>query len=149
MNPFERIEEERKVLNKSLESIEDKQGTFISIEEHQKTMLNFLDLLENDLDTAEYQYEVEAVDSKIETLGDMTVTLRNLEDGFYIFQPVDITGENNFTAIDMKSLIDTIATMREQDKIKKDVLFLAPNIKMLRAKLAHTSIKEKENNEEE
>jgi hypothetical protein len=134
MNPFERIEEERKILNQSLESVKDKAGTFISIEEHQKTMLNFLNLLEHDLETAEYQYQVESIDAKVETLSDIMVSLRELEEDLYVFQPV-MLNDDNLSMIDMKSLVDTLSAMRESGRIKKDVLFLAPNINVLKAKL--------------
>lgn len=136
MNPFEQIEELRQTLKIEAvnKGIENEEKVF-SIKEHYGHMINMLNVLEKELENAEYNYQVECVNQTIKTFGELTVFQKDLNDDVIIFQPIAL-GEDELASIDMQSLADVLLQLKNTDQIKENMLILPPNINVFRAKLA-------------
>lgn len=134
MNPFERIEEMREVLRTEVKSKNIKGSDYITQAEHYKRMMGMLNILEEEMKEAEYNYQVEALDHTVTTFEELTVLQKQLNEDVIIFQPVG--DMNEISAIDMQSLADVLTKLRDSGQIKENIIVLPPNINTFRAKLA-------------
>ncbi len=145
MNPFYYIQEMRETLEAKKKEVEGT-PTRLSAEQHYQEMLNMLDILNTEMQEAEYNYEVETIDHKVTTFGEMTVLQKQLTDDVLIFQPIAI-GEAELSAVDMQSLADVLRQMRDNGAIKETMLLLPPNINVFRARLAPLEVSDEEDEE--
>ena len=93
-----------------------------------------LQVLETEMQEAEYNYQVVSTDFTVKTFGELTVLQKELNENVLIFQPV-VTDEE-LSAIDMQSLADVLKKLRDSGQIKENMILLPPNINVFRAKLA-------------
>lgn len=145
MNPFEYINELKQVVTKNAADPAN-QGKTISYEEHCKALLNTLNVLEIEMQQAEYNYVVQSVEQKVTTFDELVVLQKELTDEVIIFQPIAI-GEAELSAVDMKSLADILTQLRDKDVIKQNMILLPPNINVFKAKLAEPSDSDDEDDE--
>lgn len=135
MNPFERIEEMRQALKAEIKNNNIKSDDYIKQIEHYKRMVGMLNILEEEMKDAEYNYQIESIDSKVKVFDELTVLQQELNDNVIIFQPVAIN-DVELSAIDMQSLADILTKLRDSGEIKENILLLPPNINVFKAKLA-------------
>lgn len=135
MNPFERIKEMKEILKAEIKNNGIKSNDTITQMEHYKRMVNMLNVLEKEMEDAEYHYQVESIDRTVTTFDDFTVFHQQLNDDVLIFQPMTLS-EDDLSIIDMQSLADTLRHLHESGQIKENILLLPPNINILKAKLA-------------
>lgn len=135
MNPFERIKEMKEILKAEIKNNGIKSNDTITQMEHYKRMVNMLNVLEKEMEDAEYHYQVESIDRTVTTFDDFTVFQQQLNDDVLIFQPMTLS-EDDLSIIDMQSLADTLRHLHESGQIKENILLLPPNINILKAKLA-------------
>lgn len=138
MNPFERIKEMKEILKAEIKNNGIKSNDTITQMEHYKRMVNMLNVLEKEMEDAEYHYQVESIDRTVTTFDDFTVFQQQLNDDVLIFQPMTLS-EDDLSIIDMQSLADTLRHLHENGQIKENILLLPPNINILKAKLALSS----------
>lgn len=132
MNPFERIKEMKDVIKTEIAN--NNQESFTA-KEHYNRMINMLNIIEVELENAEYNYEVESAHGKITTFSEFIVTQKNLNENVIIFQPIAVD-DAELSNIDMQSLADILKTLRDNGEIKENILLLPPNINVFRAVLA-------------
>lgn len=146
MNPFEYIKELKQVVTANATNPENKDKT-ISYQEHCNGLMNMLNVLESEMEHAEYNYQVIGINySDIHTFGELTVMQKELSDEVLIFQPIAV-GEAELSAVDMKSLADVLTQLRDNGTINQNILLLPPNINIFKAVLKRP--KDKENESEE
>lgn len=136
MNPFERIEEMRQTLKSEVISKEIKGSDYISQAHHYQRMMNMLNILEEELKNAEYNYQIKSIDNKVKTFEELAVLQSQLNEDVIIFQPV---ATEEFTMIDMESLADVLKKLRDDGQIKENIILLPPNINVFRAVLSQNS----------
>ena len=136
MNPFERIEEMRQVLKSEVISKEIKGSDYISQAHHYQRMMNMLNILEEELKNAEYNYQIKSIDNEVKTFGEFAVLQSQLNEEVIIFQPV---ATEEITMIDMQSLADVLKKLRDDGQIKENIILLPPNINVFRAVLSQNS----------
>lgn len=136
MNAFEYISELKQNIESKKNSINgtDITNQSISMEKHLEEMLNLLNVIETELEMAEYNYEVESVDQSIETFEDYTLIKAQLSNDVLIFQPLPLDDER-LSAIDLDSIANILQKLRDANIIKEDMILLPPDIKVFRAKL--------------
>lgn len=144
MNPFEKIEEMKQILVSEIKANNIKKTDTITQEEHYKRMMNMLNILSEELKTAEYYYQAEKINGEIKTFDDFPVLQKSLNDNIIIFQPV-VVGE--FRQSDMHSLADVLKALKDDGQIKENIMVLPPDVEVLRAVLA-TSTEDEEETEE-
>jgi hypothetical protein len=144
MNPFEKIEEMKQILVSEIKTNNIKKTDTITQEEHYKRMINMLNILSEELKTAEYYYQAEKITGEIKTFDDFPVLQKSLNDNIIIFQPV-VVGE--FRQSDMHSLADVLKALKDDGQIKENIMVLPPDVEVLRAVLA-TSTEDEEETEE-
>ena len=135
MNPFERIEEMRQALKAEIKNNNIKSDDYIKQIEHYKRMVGMLNILEEEMKEAEYNYQIESIDSKVKVFDELTVLQQELNDNVIIFQPVAVN-DVELSAIDMQSLADILTKLRDSGEIKENIILLPPNINVFKAKLA-------------
>lgn len=141
MNPFEHINELKQFIMTEVKNAginKNYLGKDISEAEHYKQMLNMLNILENDMAEAEYNYQVESINHEVKVFNELTVLQKELNEDVIIFQPIAV-GETELSAIDMQSLADVLTKLRDSGEIKENILLLPPNINVFKAKLAKTT----------
>lgn len=144
MNPFEKIEEMKQILVSEIKTNNIKKTDTITQEEHYKRMINMLNILSEELKTAEYYYQAEKITGEIKTFDELPVLQKKLNEDIIIFQPV-VVGE--FRQSDMHSLADVLKALKDDGQIKENIIILPPDIEVLRAVLA-TSTEDEEEVEE-
>lgn len=145
MNAFEYINELKQVVMKNAAD-PDNQGKTMTYQEHCEGLLNTLNVLEMEMEHAEYNYVVQSVEQKVTTFDELVVLQKDLTDDVIIFQPIAI-GEAELSAIDMKSLADILTQLRDQGVIEQNMILLPPNINVFKAKLATPSDYEEDDEE--
>lgn len=141
MNPFDRIREYRAALLLQIKDTLVRPSDTLTYEEHYKTLLTFLKLLEGDLQTAEYNYVIERIDndpsSKIgySSYDKMTLQASAIGDNLLLFQPI-FTENDTIYPPDMDSLIEALGALKKNGRIKEDMLIVPPGVNVLRARLA-------------
>ena len=136
MNPFERIEEMRQALKSEVISKEIKLSDCISQAHHYRRMMNMLNILEEELKNAEYNYQIKSIGNEVKTFGELAVLQSQLNEEVIIFQPV---ATEEITMIDMQSLADVLKKLRDDGQIKENIILLPPNINVFRAVLSQNS----------
>lgn len=142
MNPFYYIQEMKQTLEAKKQEVAGT-PTRISAEQHYQEMLNMLNILDMEMQEAEYHYQVEAVDHSVRTFDELTVLQKELTEEVIIFQPIAI-GEAELSAVDMQSLAEVLTQLRDNGTIKENMLLLPPNINVFRAKLAPLNAEDEE-----
>lgn len=145
MNPFEKIKEMKQILVSEIKTNNIKKTDTITQEEHYKRMINMLNILSEELKTAEYYYQAEKVTGEIKTFDDFPVLQKQLNDNVVIFQPV-VVGE--FRQSDMQSLADVLKALKEDGQINENIMILPPDVEVLRTVLA-TPIEDEDEEEAE
>ena len=145
MTPFESIAQLRFLLNAEKDDKKN-DGRTISVKEHCERMNTFLDFIESSLEDAEYVYETESIDGEIVNFNDYTLFKKTLNDDVIIFQEA-VTPDEDLIEADMESLAESISTFVENGTIKEDVILLAPNVNVFRARLKKPDINKEEENE--
>lgn len=143
MNPFDKIDEMKQILASEIKTNNIKKTDTITQEEHYKRMLNMLNILKEELKTAEYNYQAEKIQGAIKTFDEFTVTEKQLNDSVIIFQPI---ATDEFRAADMESLANVLTKLKEDGQITENIMILPPDIEVLRAVLA-TPIEESEDDD--
>ena len=134
MNPFEYIKELKQVVTANATNPENKDKT-ISYQEHCSGLMNMLNVLESEMEHAEYNYQVTGVNyDEILTFGELTVMQKELTDEVIIFQPIAV-GEAELSAVDMQSLAEVLTQLRNNGTINQNMLLLPPNINIFKAVL--------------
>lgn len=136
MNPFECIEEMKQTLKSEVVSKNIKGSDYISQAQHYQRMMSMLNILEEELKTAEYNYEVESLKHEVKTFSDFTVLQEQLNDDVIVFQPVGNIDE--ISAMDLNSLADILRKLSDSGQIEENMLIIPPNINIFRAKLARS-----------
>ena len=109
--------------------------------------MNMLNVLEQEMEHAEYNYQVTGVNYKdILTFGELTVMQKELSEEVLIFQPIAV-GEAELSAVDMQSLADVLTKLRNNGTISQNMLLLPPNINIFKAVLKRPEDKEDESEE--
>lgn len=140
MNPFERIKEYRAALLLQIKDTLVRPKDTLTYEEHYKVLLTFLNLLESDLKTAEYEYVVEKIgkdgeSTMFETYKDMTLQATGIGENLLLFQPIFNDGKD-IDNTDIDSLADALEALKGADRIKEDILIIPPGINVFKARLA-------------
>lgn len=146
MNPFEKIEEMKQILATEIKSNNIKGSDTITQAEHYKRMVNMLNILKEELKTAEYNYQAEKINGNIKTFDEFAVVEKQLNDKILIFQPV---AGDEFRAADMKSLADVLKQLKEDGQIEENIMLLPPDVEVLRAILATPADEESEDEDKE
>lgn len=146
MNPFEKIEEMKQILANEIKSNNIKGSDTITQAEHYKRMVNMLNILKEELKTAEYNYQTEMVNGNIKTFNEFTIVEKQLNDKILIFQPI---ATEDFRAADMQSLSDVLRRLKEDGQIKENIMILPPDVEILRAVLAVPLPEEESEDEDE
>ena len=134
MNPFEYIKELKQVVTTNATNPDNK-GKTISYEEHCAGLMNMLNVLESEMEQAEYNYQVTGINyQEITTFGELTVMQKELSNEVLIFQPIAV-GEAELSAVDMQSLADVLKKLRDNGTITQNMLLLPPNINIFKAVL--------------
>lgn len=133
MTPYEHIDQLRAILEKDTGN-DDKT---ITVKEHRERMQTFLNLIQSSLESAEYVFESEAIDTEIVTFESYTMTKRQLNDEVIIFQPVAVSGKDFIATADMQSIAGVIQDLVDHDLIQEKVILLAPNVNVFRAKISN------------
>ena len=134
MNPFEYIKELKQVVTTNATNPDNKDKT-ISYEEHCSGLMNMLNVLESEMEQAEYNYQVTGVNyQEVITFGELTVMQKELSNEVLIFQPIAV-GEAELSAVDMQSLADVLKKLRDNGTITQNMLLLPPNINIFKAVL--------------
>lgn len=133
MNAFEYIQELKNVIKSNYKQSKQKgeENNFISYKDHCSSLINMLNILETELSTVEYNYEIESIDGEIKTFDEMSFSQKELNDKVIIFQPIDLA-EN----IDMESMINTLKKLKDAGLIEENILLVPPDVNIFRAKLA-------------
>lgn len=132
MNAFEYIDELEGVIKKNIGK-EDQSKT-ITLEEHNKQMLNMLYILRTSMEEAEYVYEAKRIGHEdYMTFGEHTVLYSHLKDSLLLFQPM--CSDGSFNAVDMQSIAEVLGKLYEAGKIQEDMILLPPDVNVLRAVL--------------
>lgn len=135
MNPFDCISDMEQTLRNEVRDKGIKSDDTITMREHYNRMLNMLGILKEQLEDAEYNYQVSGVNySDIMTFGELTVMKKELNDEVIIFQPIAV-GEAELSAVDMQSLSEVLTKLRDDGIIKQNMLLLPPNINIFKAVL--------------
>lgn len=143
-NPFDKINDMKNILQQ--EAAEVNPNDTITYREHFKRMLNMLSILLKDLETAGYNYVIENEnDGQYHTFNELTLKAMNLTDDVIIVRPVAVD-TMAFDQIDMESLYDVLAKMKNAGRIKEDIIVLPPNIEVLKARLARPETESDEEN---
>jgi hypothetical protein len=134
MNPFERIEEMKEILKSEVINNGIKGSDTITQAEHYKRMLGMLSILEEELEQAEYNYQVESINREVKTFDEQAVLYSQLNEDVVIFQPVQTNEE--YTMVDLQSLADVLRKLHDSGQIKENIILLPPDINVFRAVLA-------------
>lgn len=137
MNPFERIKEMKQTLMNEIKDNDIKSDDTITYKEHYKRLVGLLNILEKDLENAEYNYQAESINGSIHTFDEFVVLQRDLNDNIIIFQP--IADSESFSMTDMSSLAEILTKLHESGQIEKNIILLPPNVNVLNAKLVKSS----------
>ena len=146
MNPFEYIDELKRTVQANMADENNAKKT-ITYQEHCTGLMNMLNILKQEMEHAEYNYQVTGVNYKdILTFGELTVMQKELSDEVLIFQPIAV-GEAELSAVDMQSLADVLTKLRNDGTITQNMLLLPPNINVFKAVLKRPEDKEDESEE--
>ena len=133
-NPFDKINEMRNILYQEAAGV--KPDDTITYREHFQKMLNMLSILLKELENAEYNYVIEDEErGTYHTFKELTLKAINLNDDIIVVRPVAIDSLA-FDMIDMESLYNVLAEMKNSGKIKEDIIVIPPAVNMLKARLA-------------
>ena len=135
MNPFEYINDMKQMLRTEVKEKGIQPNDTITQKEHYTRMLNMLNILEEELKNAEYNYQIESVNGEITTFDELAVNKSQLNDDVIIFQPSAVT--EDFSMIDMQSLADVLTKLRDDGQIKENIILLPPDIGVFKAKLTN------------
>ena len=133
MNPYEYIDELKHNIENDMESLDDEHKR-IFYKDHCKVMLNMLNLLRQELDMAEYNYEVESVKHDIVTFSEFTFDKQQLSDEVIILQPM-LTNED-IDQIDTESMQKVLQDVHDTGLVKENIVMMPPGINVFRARLA-------------
>lgn len=130
MNAYEYIDQMADVIKKCAQDKD--QSETITLEEHNKQMLNMLYILKKEMEDAEYVFEAKRIEhDDYMVFGEYTILRRQLNDGLLIFQPMT----SDVVAIDMQSIAEVLSQLRDSGKIQEDMILLPPDVNVLRAVL--------------
>ena len=147
MNPFEYIDELKQTITSNETNPENKDKT-LSYKEHCSILINMLNILEHEMEQAEYNYQVTGVNyNQIHVFNELTVMQKELTDEVIIFQPIAV-GEAELSAVDMNSLATVLKSLRDNGTITQNMLLLPPNINVFKAILKRPKEKQNENDKE-
>ena len=138
MNPFDYIKEMKDTIKAEAKNAginSNYLGKNISQAEHYEKMLNMLNVLEIEMQQAEYNYQIKTVEQKIKTFDEHVVIQKRLNEDVLIFQPVG--SEDEIRAVDMQSLADVLRRLHDTDVVKETMLLLPPSVNVFRAVLAN------------
>lgn len=142
-NPFDKINEMKVILQQEAAGV--KPDDTITYREHFQRMLNMLSILLKELENAGYNYVIEDEEKGMyHTFEELTIKSMNLTDELIVVRPVAVD-TMAFDQIDMESLYNVLAEMKNAGQIKENIIVLPPNVEILRAKLSQSR---EENNEE-
>lgn len=141
MSPFEKLNNLKDTLREKAKT-EDPNST-ITKYEHYKEMLNLLQIIGEELKSAEYNYVIEnTANGSYHTFGELTLESVQLTDNLIILKPVAV---EDISTIDMSSMVDVFAKLKEEGRIKEDIILMPPYVDILKAKLV---VPGQENNDE-
>ena len=147
MNPFEYINELKQTITSNATNPVNKDKT-LSYQEHCNILINMLNVLEQEMEQAEYNYQVTGVHyDEIHNFNELTVMQKELTDEVIIFQPIAV-GEAELSAVDMNSLATVLKSLRDNGTITQNMLLLPPNINVFKAVLKCPEEKQDEDEEE-
>lgn len=135
MNPFEYINDMKQMLKTEVKEKGIQPNDTITQKEHYTRMLNMLNILEEELKSAEYNYQIESINGEITTFNELAVSKSQLNEDVIIFQPSAVT--EDFSMVDMQSLADVLTKLRDDGQIKENIILLPPDIGVFKAKLAN------------
>lgn len=135
MNPFDKINEMKDVLFQEAQTV--KATDTLTYREHYQKMLNMLTIIAESLKSAEYNYVIENLDEEesYHTFEEYTIKSQHLTDDLILIQPVALDTDA-LNSIDMSSLCDVLAQLKNADRIKEDIVVMPPYVNVLKAKLA-------------
>ena len=133
MNAFDYIKELKETINTLRNNTEPHRN--FTAKEHFDFIDNMLNLLEKEMHNAEYSYRFESahirgINNYISN-NDFVVTETELTNDIIIFQPV----AEEYTYADMDSLANITRELKDNGKIKEDILILPPGINVIKAVL--------------
>lgn len=129
MNPFEYINEIREVI-KSLPDGNE----IITKQQAYQMILNALDILDTELQDAEYNYAIKAIDGELTRLDNFTVSYQQLNEDVILIQPVALL--QDLTQTDYDSLREVLEMAHKTGLIKENIIIVPPDINTFTAKLA-------------
>lgn len=145
MNPFDKINQMKDILKDKAKNINGED--MITQYEHYKEMLNMLNIITEELKTAEYNYEVQNLESEsYHTFEELAFSQTHLTDDVILIQAVGVNTDE-LMSIDMQSLCNVFGELRDSGKIKEDIVIIPPYINVLRARLAAPKSDNSNNNE--
>ena len=122
MNPFEYINDMKQMLKTEVKEKGIQPNDTITQKEHYTRMLNMLNILEEELKSAEYNYQIESINGEITTFNELAVSKSQLNEDVIIFQPSAVT--EDFSMVDMQSLADVLTKLRDDGQIKENIILL-------------------------
>lgn len=132
MNAFEHIDQLEAVIKKNIQ--EKDQTQTITLEEHNKSMLNMLYIIKKCLGDAEYVFQAKRIGHEdYMTFGEYTVLYSHLADDLLLFQPM--CSDGSFLSVDMSSIAEELGKLKQSGRIKEDMILLPPDVNVLRATL--------------
>lgn len=136
MNPLNYIEDIRNALIKECQS-SDLSDT-ITKQEYYDKIIGILDVLNQSMEDAKFNYEVLTVEKKPIVYEDYTLLKSQLNEDVVIFQPFGFT-QDDIDSVDLQSLADILKQLKDNDEIKENIMILPPNVNVFRARLAKDS----------
>lgn len=149
MNPFKKLKEIKDMILANAKAANKSLDDTLTYREHYNQIVSILNIIENELKNAEYNYKIESLKiSDIHVFGELTVKESELNDEILLFQPLSNNGEL-VTDADLQSLYDILLKMRDKNQITKNMIVIPQYMNVLKAVLANEDEDDKENTSEE
>lgn len=137
MNPFKKLKEVKDMILANAKAANKSLDDTLTYREHYNQIVSILNIIENELKNAEYNYKIESLKtSDIHVFGELTVKETELNDEILLFQPLSNNGEL-VTDADLQSLYDILLKMRDENQITKNMIVIPQYMNVLKAVLAN------------